>query len=537
MFSTLAYSWTGPSASAPNSNVSAPINTGSTNQSKTAVLGVNGLAVFGNTLLNGTNGDGNSNGVNSYLNFGGTAQQGGYGIRDNAGTLEFKNTGGTWQSLQATVSNLVGSSAWVTNGANIYNGNSGKVGIGVTSPQSLLHVKEAGSTGLDWIGILNNPNNSSGTGYGVGLRLQNSDIASGGNELYKWAGVAAVAGGSYSNQTDLALYTGNFNSGANTTSAPTERVRVAGTTGNVGIGTTNPGDKLDLGATGGIRMGGNQMFASNIACCSPSWYYLANGAAAVLKLTELNSGNPGILFNVFANNSSGANAAATAIPAMFMQASNGNVGIGNTSPNARLQVGDGADGFANRIAIRSNYPTIGFYDVDGQSVFLQNNSNLFYILRGCAANGDTTQSWCQVNSVWPLYIDLTNNNAVFGGNVYGAGFYYNSDRKLKEDIQPLDKGLVALMKLRPVSFTWKSGTPQAGKHDIGLIAQEVQDVLPGIVNKNEREDILTVDYVRITPVLIKAIQEQQQHIQEQDRKLAELQAEIASLEAASEARK
>jgi hypothetical protein len=117
---------------------------------------------------------------------------------------------------------------------------SGNVGIGTTAPQAALHVSETGSTNLDWIGILNNPNNSPNSGYGVGLRLQNSTIGGGPNEAYKWAGIAAVAEGQWSNNTDLAFYTGNFNAGANATSQPTERMRIQSTTGNVGIGTTDP---------------------------------------------------------------------------------------------------------------------------------------------------------------------------------------------------------------------------------------------------------------------------------------------------------
>jgi hypothetical protein len=122
----------------------------------------------------------------------------------------------------------------------------GNVGIATTAPQAQLHVSDAGSLAIDWLGILNNITNSSGSGYGVGLRLQNSTITGGGNEPNKWAGVAAVASGGYSNNTDLAFYTGNFNPGANTTSPPSERVRIQSTTGNVGIGTTAPGYALDV---------------------------------------------------------------------------------------------------------------------------------------------------------------------------------------------------------------------------------------------------------------------------------------------------
>ncbi len=73
----IAIAWTAPTASPPGNNVASPINVSSTAQLKNGTLGVNGLGVFGNTILNGSNGDGTGNGVNSYLNFGATAGQSG----------------------------------------------------------------------------------------------------------------------------------------------------------------------------------------------------------------------------------------------------------------------------------------------------------------------------------------------------------------------------------------------------------------------------------------------------------------------------
>jgi hypothetical protein len=98
----VAYAWSGPTAAPPNGNVAAPINVGSTDQVKSGGLGVNSLAVFGNSLLGG------SAGSNSYLNFGVTSGESGYGMRDNDGTLEFKNDGGTWQSIQNILYALCG---------------------------------------------------------------------------------------------------------------------------------------------------------------------------------------------------------------------------------------------------------------------------------------------------------------------------------------------------------------------------------------------------------------------------------------------
>jgi hypothetical protein len=97
--SFLAVAWQDPTGAPPGGNVAAPINVGTSDQLKDGVLGVNGLAVFGNTLLSGAGG--------SYLNFGSTAGESGYGVRDSGGTLEFKNSGGTWVSLTTAIQTVL----------------------------------------------------------------------------------------------------------------------------------------------------------------------------------------------------------------------------------------------------------------------------------------------------------------------------------------------------------------------------------------------------------------------------------------------
>ncbi len=86
---SVTYGWTGPTASAPNGNVAAPINVGSTQQIKDGVLGVGGLVVFGNSVLA-------ADGGVTYLNFVTASGGTGYGLRDRAGTKELKNANGSW---------------------------------------------------------------------------------------------------------------------------------------------------------------------------------------------------------------------------------------------------------------------------------------------------------------------------------------------------------------------------------------------------------------------------------------------------------
>ena len=99
-----------------------------------------------------------------------------------------------------------------------------------------------------------------------------------------------------------------------------------------------------------------------------------------------------------------------------------------------------------------------------------------------------------------------------------------SDRKLKKNIRPLDQyGLVEVLKLRPVMYDWKE--EKRGCNNIGFIAQEVQELIPEVVNESimlngkEGETKLGVEYNKMVAVLTKAIQEQQEQINELKQKI------------------
>ncbi len=123
----------------------------------------------------------------------------------------------------------------------------------------------------------------------------------------------------------------------------------------------------------------------------------------------------------------------------------------------------------------------------------------------------------------------------FNGEVF-ATFYQGSDRKLKKDIQPLTGALFIINQLKPSHYTYKTddfkhmNLPE-GVH-YGLIADEVQQVIPGAVKKavqpahyenhdeltgrklSDEVEFNTVNYTEMIPILIGAIKEQQVMIEE-----------------------
>ena len=92
-----------------------------------------------------------------------------------------------------------------------------------------------------------------------------------------------------------------------------------------------------------------------------------------------------------------------------------------------------------------------------------------------------------------------------------------SDKKLKENIKPIEKALDKVGKLEGVTFDWKENLDkevrQTWIHDIGFIAQDVQKVIPELVRENE-DGLLSMRHQGITPILVEAIKELKQEIEE-----------------------
>ena len=89
-----------------------------------------------------------------------------------------------------------------------------------------------------------------------------------------------------------------------------------------------------------------------------------------------------------------------------------------------------------------------------------------------------------------------------------------STLKYKENIETLDSGDV-IHNLRPVTFDWK----ESGERDYGLIAEEVNEHLPELVKKSEEGEVEGIKYTKLTSLLIKAVQDQQNQIAELTRRV------------------
>jgi len=85
-----------------------------------------------------------------------------------------------------------------------------------------------------------------------------------------------------------------------------------------------------------------------------------------------------------------------------------------------------------------------------------------------------------------------------------------SDREIKDNIKTIDNALEKTLALRGVSFNYKKG----GRANLGLIAQEVREVVPEVVSVGEDTGILGIGYGALVGLLVEAIKEQQSQIDE-----------------------
>jgi hypothetical protein len=409
----------------------------------------------------------------------------------------------------------------------------GNVGIGTTSPAAKLHL-----TGEFETNYALQISGTYGTGRTFGWKTNggNSDVLS----LYDLT------------STNRMAFFGNNEVGLQTQGS----IRLyINSTGNVGIGTTSPARKLtvydasdvvngqlrlgysddyywELGRDGSVQ--GRLMFVNKQGGAVSELMSILPSGDVGIGTTSPSSGSKlqveGNIFsnnvggNSFSMNSAGANygfilnnsantfslgygpSLGTVGSSVLTWNSSGNVGIGTTSPSEKLHV-VGTGYFTSFVGIAATTTSSWGLAVGtpaGADGAIKTTGSV-QINSGALAVGSITPSATAGR------IDASNDIVA----------YSTSDSRLKENITPIANALDKVKSLTGVEFDWKEETKDVHGyegHDVGVIAQEVQAVLPEAIRTND-SGYLSVRYEKMIALLIEANKELAARVEELERKL------------------
>jgi len=217
--------------------------------------------------------------------------------------------------------------------------------------------------------------------------------------------------------------------------------------------------------------------------------------------------------------------------------SSGQVGINTTTPSDTLDVNGNItvrgglrrdSGYTNRIAIIDNQDT-SIYDAGGtlrMNVVDNGDIRLNDQSGSVAVYFDGVNGYTGFGYPSPTQgINLPNVAGPSGQGVANSWTEYSSKR-WKEDIETIERAADIVMSLRGVARK----SIAEGTFDIGVIAEEVFEVVPRAVSLGSDGEAESVNYGRLVAALIEATKEQQSTIDVQNDLLTEMQARLADLE-------
>lgn len=343
-------------------------------------------------------------------------------------------------------------------------GYSGNVGIGTTDPDRLFHINGNTSTTTPLQKVQN-----IGTGDAV--------------TEYRVTGASWYVGIDNSD-------TDKFKIGQDPLGTSDRFTIVDG--GNVGIGTTSPGQLLDIVGTTPII---NIQAGANNNARGIQFNY--NGAFVIGSFLSFGGTGENAL-----------SAGATGTSGYFLTfKTDGIERMRNTTDGRTLLLGSTSSPWANasRALLELNHTESALLGlrINGseRAYFYHNNTHLYI------------EQMLNPGSIYVI--------SVSGGVYLTAGatsWTGNSDERLKNINGEIENAVDKLIQLRAVNFSWKNNA--VGKQNLGLIAQDVEKVFPELIDKNklpskaneaqqDETEYLGVRYQELIPVLVKAIQEQQ----------------------------
>jgi len=144
-----------------------------------------------------------------------------------------------------------------------------------------------------------------------------------------------------------------------------------------------------------------------------------------------------------------------------------------------------------------------------------NTTSKFYVTQNIGQPNTYINFESDISGNIIIYGDLDiSGNVDINGNVNATSYNSSSDYRIKKDVVSLDEKFT-VDNLKPVTYN----NIQLGKQDIGLIAHELQEVYPFLVNgEKDGENLQSVNYTGLIGILIKEIQELKERVKKLEEK-------------------
>jgi trimeric autotransporter adhesin len=284
----------------------------------------------------------------------------------------------------------------------------------------------------------------------------------------------------------------------------------------------------------------------------------ATGDSALLNNT-IGTDNTASGFVALDHNTTGSGNTATGSDALFSNtegSSNTATGsdalIGNTTGDSNTANGNGTL-FSNTIG--DDNTAVGFQALAGNTIGDDNAAVGFEALAGNTTGNNNTAIGTGAGSNQTIgnsnvYIGqgmagvAGENNTCYIASIFGqistngVAVLVNSDNKLgtnpsskrfKQDIKPMDKASEEIYSLRPVSFRYKRELDPAGTSQLGLVAEEVENVNPDLIVRDKEGKPYSVRYDQVNAMLLNEFLKEHRRVAEQANKLQEQEATIVQL--------
>jgi type II secretory pathway pseudopilin PulG len=382
-------------------------------------------------------------------------------------------------------------------------GPTGNIGIGTLTPSQKLHIVSNAQNDKALVIAGSSLDNN----WGGGVRLTSFNGSTTNAHL-----IVSTNGLDINNNLNspLRLFTSNL-----------ERMRIEGN-GNVGIGTVSPTARLDVnGQTNSSQFRSLQGIPSSDA----SVVGFAFGPDGDTGIFSPGSGAANGVVSIFNNASE------------VMRVAGGNVGIGTTIPSSKFHVLTSGTEIAH-LRDNTNAAEVKFQGSPTNTIMnfgnrplqikFNNTAHLTMSTLGEVGIGTTAPNQLLsvsntfgvnadgdihvtggIDSRWALFKGGAARMAIeadgsvtFSSAVSAPVYYYNSDRRLKRDITPIENPLTRILRFKGHQYVWKNN----GEKALGFIAQEVEKHEPLLVKSNS-EGIKSVSYGSVIPLIVEGIKE------------------------------